>query len=167
MTKKHFEYNESKNYQSTTTDVSRKDLKKSVSPSFTWFWMIVVFMIITTITIFVIPDGFYPLTYVRLIFGAIFILFIPGFCLINLLFPHKLPFKASSENLGKVERFVLSVGTSITIVPVVALLLNYTHWGIRLVSVMTSLVVLTIVFVLVALIRDYCCLRKSKYQTSV
>ena len=54
-----------------------------------------------------------------------------------------------------IERFALSVGLSLVLVPLIGLLLNYTPWGIRLTSIMISLIILTIGLALIALARKY------------
>ncbi|MDR2720635.1 MAG: DUF1616 domain-containing protein [Nitrososphaerota archaeon] len=167
MTKKHIVCAELKKSQLASTEkaVLRKNSKTSVfSPIFAWFWVIITFTIMTAIMVSVISEGSYPLAYARLLFGAIFVLFVPGFCLLKMLFPTKLPIEVSSESLDKVERFVLSVGMSMVIVPIVGLLLNYTPWGIRFIPVLLSLVALTIFFALVAFVRDYMMVYGSKNQ---
>jgi uncharacterized membrane protein len=58
---------------------------------------------------------------VRLIFGLIYVLYAPGYCLTAALFPHQ-------NELGGIERTGLSIGLSIAIVPVLAVLLS-NPWG--------------------------------------
>jgi len=62
---------------------------------------------------------------VRLLLGLIYILYVPGYCLTAALFPNK-------DDLDGIERTGLSIGLSIAIVPLLALLLDRLPWGIRL-----------------------------------
>jgi len=64
----------------------------------------------------------------RIILGSIFILFIPGYVFIFVLFPTR----KKDKSIDLIERIALSFGTSIAIVPLIALCLNYSPWGIRL-----------------------------------
>ena len=70
----------------------------------------------------------------RIIIGLPFLLFIPGYLLIVILFPMKQEF----NGINRLERIGLSFGFSIALVSVLGLLLNFTPWGIQLVSVLLS-----------------------------
>jgi len=62
----------------------------------------------------------------RVILGLPFLLFIPGYLLILVLFPAK----KTIQGIDLIERLALSVGLSIAIVPLIGLGLNYSPWGI-------------------------------------
>ena len=79
----------------------------------------------------------------RVVLALPIMLFIPGYCVIAALFP-----KEGDINL--IERFALSFGLSIAIVPLIGLGLNFTPWGIRLEPIMTAVTLFTLVMVLVA-----------------
>ncbi|KAA0004124.1 MAG: DUF1616 domain-containing protein [Thermoplasmata archaeon] len=85
---------------------------------------------------------------IRVIFGLLFVIFIPGYILVLILFPTK-------DEIDIIERVALSFGLSIAIVPLVGLILNYTPWGIRLASIATSLSLLVFVLASIATIRWY------------
>jgi hypothetical protein len=121
----------------------------------TWYWIIVTVAIATSIAVFAIPEVSYPLAYLRIVLGTIFVLFLPGFTLIKALFPTKLPIQFSSEEMDSVERVALGLGTSLAITPLVALILNYTPWGIRLAPLTLSLLAFTLVFASVAILREH------------
>jgi len=89
----------------------------------------------------------------RWVAGSVFILFTPGFGLVQLLF-------ASRRELDSIERFALSVGLSLALVPLVGLLLNFSPWGIRLDPILLSLSLLVLVFALASALRDYSRLEK-------
>lgn len=83
---------------------------------------------------------------VRIPLGLAMVLFIPGYSLIAALFPLK-------TDLDGIERTALSFGLSIAVVPLIGLGLNYTPWGIRLVPVVISLTIFTILMTVVAYFR--------------
>lgn len=83
------------------------------------------------ITIGLLPDSI-----VRVILGIPFVLFFPGYTLCSALYP-------DNEVLEWVDRLALSIGLSLSVIPLIALGLNYTPWGIRLVPVVTSLLIFT------------------------
>lgn len=91
----------------------------------------------------------------RIIFGAIFILYLPGYALIKALFPLKIPNESSEENIDIIERIALNVGASLILVPIVGLLLNYTPWGMRLFPVVLCLFIFSLIFASIALFREY------------
>jgi len=76
-------------------------------------------------------------SFLRILFGAAMVLFIPGYALIAALFPAR-------GDLDGIERVALSFGLSIAVVPLVGLALNYTPWGIRLDPILASLTVFTL-----------------------
>jgi hypothetical protein len=112
-----------------------------------WFWIIIILAIATTITVFTIPERAYPLVYVRYILGSLFVLFLPGYSLIKTLFP--------TREIDDIERIALSIGTSLAVVPLVGLLLNYTTWGIRLTPITLSILLLTVILATTGVIREY------------
>ena len=83
---------------------------------------------------------------VRIILGAIFLLFFPGYALMAVLFPRK-------DSMEGVERVVLSFVLSFAIISLTGLALNYTPWGIRLVPMFVALASFICVTSLVALFR--------------
>ncbi len=96
----------------------------------------------------------YPfLTPVRWVLGGIFVLFMPGFALVEALFPwHK--------DLDSIERLALSIGLSLALTPMVGLLLNYSPWGIKLQPIVYSLSLLIVLLAFVAAARRYSVLKE-------
>jgi len=84
----------------------------------------------------------------RIVFGSLFTLFLPGYSLIEALYPRE-------EELTPLERLALSIGLSLAVVPLVGLVLNYTPWGIRLDPVMAALSTLTLALLLAAAYRKF------------
>jgi uncharacterized membrane protein len=85
----------------------------------------------------------------RALGGLLLMLFLPGYVLAAALFPARC-------SLGWLERFFLSFGLSITVVPLLGLLLNYLPWGINFYSVLVSLSAFILLFSAVA------CYRRNK-----
>lgn len=121
----------------------------------TWYWITIALAIATAISVATIPENAYPIVYLRQVLGVIFVLYLPGYIFIKVLFPAKVPIKTSSENLDTIERIALSFGMSLALVPIVGLILNYTPWGIRLAPITLSLLMLTTVFATAAVIREH------------
>lgn len=113
--------------------------------SFTITTLIVVLCLITiyfsNLSIFI--------TGLRIALGTIFTLFLPGYALIEVLYP-------SGEDLKPIERLALSIGLSLALVPLIGLILNYTPWGIRLNSVVVTLSILTLGLMLISSYRKFC-----------
>jgi len=84
---------------------------------------------------------------VRYVLGAVFVLFLPGYSFIKTLFPTK--------ELDNIERTALSIGTSIALVPIIGLLLNYTAWGIGTTSITLALLALTTILATASIVREY------------
>ena len=129
-----------------------------------WYWITIISALLTLILVFIIPEYLVPWSYVRNIVGAIFVAYLPGYTFIKTLFPVKVPIKTSGETLDKIERFALSIGMSLVIVPSISLLLNYTPWGIGLVPITFSLFAFSMIFASAALIREYQERRKPRHE---
>lgn len=105
--------------------------------------VIAVWMLLAVLSIYV---PFINETFIRVIFTVPVILFIPGYVLIAALFPEK-------TSIDGIERFALSVGLSIAVVPLIGLVLNYTPFGIRLNPIVISLVLFTLIMMIITLYR--------------
>jgi hypothetical protein len=110
-----------------------------------WFWATIGTLTITAITIYALPQDA-PYIYLRYILGSVFVLFLPGYMLIEALYP-------KPKDLEPLERLALSIGLSLALVPLTGLLLNYTPWGIRLNPILISLTLITGLLALVAAVR--------------
>jgi len=98
--------------------------------------------VITLLSIFVIPQH-PPFIYIRYVSGALYVLYLPGYALIEALY-------SKAEELDQLERLALSIGLSLAVVPLLGLVLNYTPWGIRLVPIIISLIIFTFAMALIA-----------------
>ena len=114
-----------------------------------WFWVITSLVAITMLIVFAVNTS--SLLYVRYVLGGVFVLFLPGFLLISALY-------ARSGEMDELEKTALSIGLSIAIVPLVALVLNYTPWGIRLEPIMVSLALFA------EIMAGVCVFRRFRYS---
>jgi uncharacterized membrane protein len=112
-----------------------------------WLYGSLLVSLATILVIYALPSEF-PFVPLRWIIGSVFVLFIPGYVTVEALFP-------KGRELDSIERFALSVGLSLALVPLVGLLLNYTPWGIRLTPIVISLTILTVGLAVIALARQY------------
>ena len=89
---------------------------------------------------------FFPDNILRIILGIPFVLFFPGYALVAALFPGK-------KRLDGIERVAFSFGLSLAVVPLMALILNYTPWGVRLEPVLYSVASFTFITSIIAWVR--------------
>ena len=111
-----------------------------------WFWGITALVAVTVLVVFTVNAS--ALLYVRYVLGGVFVLFIPGFLLISVLY-------ARSDEMDTLERVALSIGLSLAVVPLIGLVLNYTPWGIRLEPIMASLALFSEVMAVAWVVRRF------------
>jgi len=119
-----------------------------------WFWTTATLVLLTLIVIYatsILPQ----LLVLRYILGTLYVLYLPGFALVEALYP-------SEGDLKPLERLALSIGLSLAVVPLIGLVLNYTPWGIRLDPVIVSLALYTLGVSLIALARKYSAFKISR-----
>jgi uncharacterized membrane protein len=85
----------------------------------------------------------------RTIVGLPFILFIPGYVIVFILFPTK----KNNHGIDGYERIAFSFALSLGTVPLLCFFLNYTPWGIRIESVLLSIFILILVSSVIAVYR--------------
>lgn len=125
----------------------RLDLKHYVvTANARWYWLIIALSLLTVTVVLILPE-IDPVVYLRYVLGSVFVLWMPGYCLVKSLFP--------GGRLEKLELVALSLGTSILLVPMVAFVLHYTPWGIRTDTVTTLLLTLTLAFSTLAIFREH------------
>lgn len=89
-----------------------------------------------------------PLPVLRVPLGLAFILFAPGYVLTAALFPRR-------DHLDVVERATLSFGLSIAVLPVLTLVLDTLHWGIRPLPIALSLTLWIVFLCAVSAVRRF------------
>jgi hypothetical protein len=91
--------------------------------------------------VFLLPN-IEPWSYMRMITGAIFVLYIPGNAFLQLLFAHR--------NIEQTEQMVLSIGLSIALISIIGLMLKYVLLGLTAESAVISIGILSITLSAVA-----------------
>ena len=109
-----------------------------------WLWSIIIIET-ATINAELLIGADSILLPIKYILSIVFLLFLPGYSLMRALFPGR---RIDSEII------ILSLGISLSLLPLISFLLNYTPWGIRLLPVTLSLILVTTSFVLISLVRD-------------
>ena len=123
----------------------------ALSPYSLWLWG-ALGAVAASLALITVTSG--AALYLRYVFGSVLVLFLPGYSLIEALYP--------KHELDELTRFALSIGLSIALVPLTGLVLNYTPFGIRLLPVAISLSALTTILLCYALFRKYAYYKLSK-----
>lgn len=119
----------------------------------------------TLLTVLVVFLPVVSETPVRIAVGLPFLLFVPGYVFVAALFPEaareaestdgESAVGSTAEGIDGIERVALSFGTSIAVVPLIGLLLNFTPWGIRLVPIVASHAMFVVALTAVAAVRRW------------
>lgn len=114
----------------------------------------IIFLTLLAIPVVLLTQGV-----VRIVLGVAFVAFLPGYALLAALFPTK-------HRLGGIERMVLSFLLSIAVTPLIGLMLNFTHWGIKTDAIVAGVASFVLATAGIALLRrrwlseeespDYC-----------
>jgi len=125
--------------------MARDHAPETDSPSWSvWFadLGLVANAVVVLLGVWCFTDG--ELALLRILLGLPSVLLFPGYALTGAMFPrnrhsdHETG-RWTPESLRPVERLVLSVGLSITVVPLLVLFLNFTPWGITSRSTMVTI----------------------------
>lgn len=117
------------------------------SPSATsWYWIVLLSACVTVFLVLQIPENYYLTIYARQFLGSFFVLMMPGYSLVKLLYPRK--------TIANIERIGLSIAMSMALTCLVAFILNFTPWKITLLSLVVSLSLVTIIFTNIAVLRE-------------
>ena len=119
-----------------------------------WFWATIILAGAAILSVTFVPDLF-PVNAIRWVLGSVFVLYLPGYTLIQFLFSER-------KELDGLERFALSVGLSLAVVPLIGLILNYLPWGIRLAPITISLALFVLSFAILAATRKYMSIRQLR-----
>ncbi|KKU48127.1 hypothetical protein A3H10_03410 [Candidatus Uhrbacteria bacterium RIFCSPLOWO2_12_FULL_46_10] len=94
----------------------------------------------------------------RIVFGTVFMLFLPGFFIIELAFPRHAP--TEEKQLDWIERFTLSFALSIAVVPLIVYFLNKAGVAITARNIFLEVASFIIVLLVVIIFVE---LRKKSY----
>jgi uncharacterized membrane protein len=129
-------------------------LKRENLKPLEWFEIIVAFTVLTLAVTYFIP-GNSMFAVLRYIFGFVFVVFLPGYCLVNILFIGK-------NSVDPIEQMVLSVALSFGLDGLAGLFLGLSPIGINFTSITVSLSGIVLVFAALALARK---LRQPNVQS--
>jgi DNA-binding Lrp family transcriptional regulator len=139
----------------TQTRESRGFVNYLKTRSAIWYWLTIAIGTTTSILSFSISESIYPWFLARNLLGFVFILFLPGFAFIKVLFQSNKLRKTPIGGLEAIKYCVLSISLSIALVSIVGILLFYSPWGLNLITVVLGLFTLTSIFATAAVIREY------------
>lgn len=109
-----------------------------------WFGIIVLYTVLTVLFVYFIPSSS-PFSVLNFMFGFTFVAVIPGYCLVSVLF--------QEGKLDLVEKTVLSVALSFSIVGVSGLFLGLSPIGMTTSSLTISLSSIVVVLAFLAFLR--------------
>ena len=109
-----------------------------------WYWMTVSATTVAAALVLIVPEDLYPFSLLRIAFGLLFVLWLPGYAFTKALFPQKGSPETAAKNLETIERIALSIGISLALVPMIGLILYYTPLGINLTPIVLSLLAPTL-----------------------
>ena len=112
-----------------------------------WFYAVLIIAPTTILVIYLVPAEA-PLAILRWLLSSLFLFFLPGHMLVQILYP-------KTDQLQWIEKIVFSVGLSIVLVMIIGLALNQTAWGLALSPIVTSLTFVTIGLAIIAILRRH------------
>jgi len=110
-----------------------------------WLEIIIIYTLLTLLFVYLVPEDSFLFVF-RYALGFVFVVFLPGYCLVNILF-------LGLNRLDPVEMAVLSVALSFGIAGLVGLFLGLSPIGINFTSITISLSTAVLVLALVAFVR--------------
>jgi uncharacterized membrane protein len=112
----------------------------------TYFTDIILLLLFASVTLLFLFIPLLSTSYLKAVFGIIFVSFLPGYSFISYLFPN-------NESIKLSERLLLSFATSVAIVTLLGFILNYTPFGIHLEVMAIILYLFIVIFAILALFR--------------
>lgn len=119
-----------------------------------------VVVLLTALTYLAVFAPVFRETRLRIVVTIPFVLFVPGYAIVAALFPEAANADEetgplSGRGIDGVTRIALSLATSLAVVPLVGLLLNFTPFGIRPLPVLVSTSAITLVATVAAAVRRW------------
>ncbi len=109
-----------------------------------WLAIVLLFTVLTLLATYLVQTE--PLIYIRYTLSFIFIVFMPGYCLVNILFLGK-------NRIDLIESLVLSIALSFGLAGLTGLFLGLSPVGINFQSITISLSVIVIALTVIAYVR--------------
>jgi len=118
-----------------------------------WLGIVLLYTALTLLCVYLVPSAS-PFSVFTYVFGFIFVAVVPGYCLVSVLF--------QEGKLDLVEKAVLSVALSFSIVGVSGLFLGLSPIGITVPSIIVSLTSIVVILAFLAFLRK----RKLRAQSA-
>jgi len=109
-----------------------------------WLAIVLLFTVLTLLATYLIQSE--PLIYIRYALSFVFIVFLPGYCLVNILFLGK-------NRVDIIESLVLSIALSFGLAGLTGLFLGLSPVGINFQSITVSLGVIVVTLSMIAFVR--------------
>jgi len=109
-----------------------------------WLAIVLLFTVLTLLATYLIQSE--PLIYIRYALSFVFIVFLPGYCLVNILFLGK-------NRIDIIESLVLSIALSFGLAGLTGLFLGLSPVGINFQSITVSLGVIVVTLSMSAFVR--------------
>jgi uncharacterized membrane protein len=122
-----------------------------------WLEIIVLYTLLTMVIVYFV-SGDSPLFVLRYLLGFVFVVFLPGYCLVNVLF-------VGVNRIDPVENVVLSVALSFGITGLAGLFLGLSPIGINYTSITVSLSAIVLGLAVLAFVRKSMMPKDSQLQT--
>ncbi len=120
-----------------------------------WYWAVLVLSAFSVASFLLVSGDDYPFVYLRNALGIIFVMYLPGYSLVKVLFPVRVPLQTRSITIDSIERIVLSLGMSIAITPLICLLFYYTPIGFNLAVIIITILIFTLASATYGVSREY------------
>jgi uncharacterized membrane protein len=111
-----------------------------------WYYASISVSLVTTLIVYTVPPTS-PAVVLRWCFGLVFVLFLPGYVMVEALIP--------TSGLKGFDRCAVSVGASLVLDMLIGLLLNYTPWRLQLLPIVISLTAFSMCSATIALARKF------------
>ncbi len=146
--------------ESINLELQEKELeKKYTGKSLNLPWDLILIFFVTILSVIILFYHDLIETLIITLLALPFLLFLPGYLLMYILFPKK-------NDVGDIERGFFSFGLSTIITPIIGLLLNATPIGIDLISMYLSLAIFTALMTIIAFIRRWKVAEEDRYNFS-
>jgi hypothetical protein len=133
----------------------QKGWRFSLSSETFWYWVIIFLCSITIGFVFFVPDDIGSLLYVQYLVGIPFVLYLPGYALMNTVFPNGVLKTTGQTSLGLIERVVMNFSFSLALTAILSFILTYTPWGLTSSTLVLSMSAFTITLSTYNVVRTY------------
>ena len=126
-----------------------------VSTGAVWYFVVIATSLLSTISVFMIPEDLYPWIYVRNFLGILLVLFLPGYAFQRAFVKNGVNVGSLLARVDSIQRVAIGIGLSVAFASIIGLILYYSPWGLNLNIIILSLLVFTLLFATIAIVREY------------